>query len=359
MNREFFRDKKILITGHTGFKGSWLTLMLSGFGARIMGIALEPKTSDDFFVVNNVDQLCDSHICNISDYKAIQKKVVAFQPDLIFHLAAQPLVRYSYSNPLETWQTNVMGTANILEAARHIVAKCAIVVVTTDKVYQNNEWYYPYRESDRLGGKDPYSASKSATEMVVASYCHSFFHPQNFGEHQKSVATARAGNVIGGGDWSEDRLVPDIIKAISNNSVVNIRNPNAVRPWQHVLEPLYGYLLLGFNLYNESDKFSGAWNFGPYPEEVLEVKEVVQKAIDILGEGTYKVEENINKLHEATLLKLDISKSLEILKWKPRLKTDEAITWTLQWYKELFDNRAGIFDYSRKSIQEYLNLCEV
>ncbi len=288
MNKEFFRNKRILITGHTGFKGSWLTMLLSQFGAHVMGIALPPKHAEDFFVVNQVDKLCDSQIGDITDYQSIQKKIAQFQPDLIFHLAAQPLVRYSYYNPLETWQTNVMGTANVLEAARHIQSKCAIVVITTDKVYQNNEWYYPYRESDRLGGKDPYSASKSGAELVVASYQHSFFHPQKFQEHQKAIATARAGNVIGGGDWSEDRLVPDIVKAIRKATDIVIRNPEAVRPWQHVLDPLYGPFVGRYSLYNEAEQFTGAWNFGPYPEEVLQVKEVVKKAIAVLGQGNYQ-----------------------------------------------------------------------
>ena len=358
MKTPFYKNKRILVTGHTGFKGSWLALFLTELGAQVMGISLAPKTSEDFYVVNHLDRLCDSHICDICDFSSIQEKITQFQPDIIFHLAAQSLVRYSYLNPLETYQTNVMGTANILEAMKNIKSKCAVVVITTDKVYENKEWNYPYRESDRLGGKDPYSASKSCAEMVVFSYQHSFFHPEKWESHQKAMATARAGNVIGGGDWSQDRLVPDIIRATQSDSEIIIRNPEAIRPWQHVLEPLYGYLLLGATLYDNPLNYSGAWNFGPYPEEVVKVEEVVQASINILEKGSYRVEKNRNAPHEAITLKLDISKSLHSLNWQPRLKTNEAIKWTLSWYKEFLNNREGIFDYSKKNIHDYLNLID-
>ena len=355
---EFFRDKKILITGHTGFKGSWLTLFLSEFGAKISGISLAPKSSEDFYVVNHLDQLCDSHICDLSDYQSVQKIIVEFQPDLIFHLAAQSLVRYSYVNPLETYQTNVMGTANILEAIKSIKHKCAVVIITTDKVYENKEWHYPYRENDKLGGKDPYSASKSCAEILVASYIHSFFPPDQFKKHQKAIATARAGNVIGGGDWSEDRLLPDIIKAIRNNTEIVIRNPYSVRPWQHVLEGLYGYLLLAKNLYDYPVKYMEAWNFGPYPEEAITVEEMVKSAMSIFGIGSYRVEKKIDEPHEATLLKLDISKALNVLQWKPQLNAHEAIKYTVLWYKEFLSKKETILDYSKKYIHDYLKKIE-
>ncbi len=351
---EFYKNKKILVTGHTGFKGSWLTLFLKQIGAHIRGISLEPKTSKDFFVVNKLDQFCDSSIFDISNYQLLQKTITEFQPDLIFHLAAQPLVRYSYSNPLETYHTNVMGTANLLESIKNLKKKCAVVIITTDKVYENKEWHHPYRESDRLGGNDPYSSSKACSEIVASSFRNSFFHPDQYTRHQKSIATARAGNVIGGGDWSDDRLVPDIVKAIQKGTEIVIRNPEAVRPWQHVLDPLYGYLLLGAQLYESPNKYSGAWNFGPYPEEVLKVEEVVKAAIRILGEGNYRVEKEENAPHEATLLKLDISKALNILQWKPLLKTEEAIVLTLDWYKELARDRNNIEYYSMNTINEYL-----
>lgn len=352
---DFYRNKKILITGHTGFKGSWLTLFLNNLGAIICGISLAPKTPEDFFVVNHLDKLCDSNIFDITNYKLIHKKVTEFQPDLIFHLAAQPLVRYSYSNPLETYQTNVIGTANLLESLRFISKECAVVVITTDKVYENQECHHPYSESDRLGGKDPYSSSKSCSELVVSSFRNSFFHPDKFEIHQKAIATARAGNVIGGGDWSDDRLIPDIVKAINRGLEVVIRNPEAIRPWQHVLDPLYGYLLLGFHLYNEPTKYTGAWNFGPPPEEVLKVEEVVKTAIRILGKGIYRIEKQKDAPHEATLLKLDISKALNELYWTPLLKTEEAISLTLDWYKELAVNETQIAEYSVKMLQEYMD----
>jgi len=353
-NLEFYRNKKILITGHTGFKGSWLTLFLNQLDAHVMGIALESKTTDDFFVVNNIDELCISRIFDIANYNQLKATITEFKPDLIFHLAAQPLVRFSYTNPLETYQTNVMGTANLLESLKYLDKKCAVVIITTDKVYENKEWHHPYRESDRLGGNDPYSSSKACSEIVVSSFRNSFFHPDQNARHQKSIATARAGNVIGGGDWSDDRLVPDIVKAIRKGTEIIIRNPEAIRPWQHVLDPLYGYLLLGAHLYENPKKFGGAWNFGPYPEEVLKVEEVVKAAIRILEEGNYRIEKEENAPHEATLLKLDISKALNILHWKPRVKTEEAIALTLDWYKELARNRNNIEKYSKNTIIEYL-----
>jgi len=355
---DFYKDRKVLITGHTGFKGSWLTLLLDQLGARVMGISLEPKTTRDFFVVNQLDKCCVSHIINISDFQSVQEKITGFQPDLIFHLAAQPLVRYSYIDPLETFRTNVIGTANILEAAKSITGKCAIVVITTDKVYENNETHQPYRETDRLGGKDPYSASKTCSEMVVSSFCHSFFHPEKFETHQKAIASARAGNVIGGGDWSGDRLIPDIVKAIHKGSEIIIRNPEAIRPWQHVLEPLYGYLLLGAQLYDNPEKYTGAWNFGPFPDEVLSVEEVVISAIKVLETGSYRIVKDPDAPHESTILRLDISRALNILHWKPRLTTNDAISWTLNWYKELNESKQAIIDYSINSIRDYLKLVQ-
>jgi CDP-glucose 4,6-dehydratase len=356
---EFYNNKKILITGHTGFKGAWLTLFLHHLGAKICGISLDPKTKDDFFVVNEIDHLCDSFISNILDFNFLKQKIDEFQPDVIFHLAAQPLVRYSYINPLETFQTNVIGTANLLEALKVINTKCAVVVITTDKVYENKEWQYPYREIDRLGGKDPYSASKACTELTVSSFRHSFYHPDKIEQHGIAIATARAGNVIGGGDWSEDRLLPDIIKSISSEKTIIIRNPSAIRPWQHVLEPLYGYLLLAMNLYNAPNKFSSEWNFGPYPDDVKNVKEVVETAISILGKGTYEVNVEKNAMHEATLLRLDISKVINELQWRPMLQTNEAIKWTIEWYKEFFQNKNNIKKYSSDSILNYLAMVKL
>lgn len=354
----FYKNKTVLITGHTGFKGSWLTLILSELGAKVTGIALEPKTKDDFFVVNEVNGICNSFIADINNLQSLQKIVQECQPDLIFHLAAQPLVRYAYKQPIETFQTNIIGTANILQSLQTVQKACSVVIITTDKVYENKEWHYPYRETDRLGGKDPYSASKACAELIVSSFRNSFFHPGNFQIHQKSIATARAGNVIGGGDWSEDRLLPDIVKSISQNQEILIRNPEAVRPWQLVIEPLFGYLLLAGKLYEEPNKYTGEWNFGPYPDEIMTVRNIVDTAIRILGRGKYRVENVSDAHHEATLLKLDISKAVASLKWKPRYKTEDAIHLTLAWYKELFENRNNIKKYSIQAIHDYLNVLE-
>jgi CDP-glucose 4,6-dehydratase len=353
---DFYAYKKVLITGHTGFKGSWLTLFLHQLGARVTGIALAPKTEDDFYVVNGLDKLCDSNIFDISDFQSVQKIVTATQPDLVFHLAAQPLVRYSYNHPLETFQTNVMGTANILEAVKNIKSRCAVVVITTDKVYENPESHQPFREPDRLGGNDPYSASKASSELAVSSFRHAFFNPAKVEIHQKGIATARAGNVIGGGDWSDDRLIPDLVKAIRNDREIIIRNPEAVRPWQHVLEPLYGYLMLGAKLYDDPVNFGGAWNFGPFPGEILRVEDVVKTAISILNKGSYTIKQDPEAVHEATLLRLDISKALNHLSWEPRLTTQEAISLTLNWYDKLLTDRTAVYDYSVQSIEEYLKL---
>jgi len=354
MYNNFYQNKKVLITGHTGFKGSWLALTLHELGAKVCGIGLSPKTNSDFYVVNEVSSLCDSHIVDINDLDEVKRIIIDFQPDIVFHLAAQSLVRYSYANPIETYQTNVMGTANVLEAIKQVSRKCAIVLITTDKVYENKEWHYPYRETDRLGGKDPYSSSKACAEMLISSFRHSFFNLHDYDTHQKSFATARAGNVIGGGDWSEDRLVPDIVRAINDHKQIQIRNPFAIRPWQHVLEPVFGYLKLALKLYESPKEFSGEWNFGPYPEEVLKVQEVVKTALEILGKGSYKVTKEENSLHEATLLKLDISKTINELRWKPQLNTKEAIRLTMEWYKIFATNKTEIAKHSKQSICNFL-----
>jgi CDP-glucose 4,6-dehydratase len=350
----FYQNKKVVITGHTGFKGSWLALTLHELGAKVCGIALSPKTNNDFYVVNDVSSLCDSHIVDINNLEEVKRIIIEFQPDIVFHLAAQPLVRYSYANPLDTYQTNVIGTANVLEAIKQVSGKCAVVLITTDKVYENKEWHYPYRETDRLGGKDPYSSSKACAEILITSYRHSFFNLHDYDRHQKSLATARAGNVIGGGDWSVDRLVPDIVRSINEHKDIQIRNPFAIRPWQHVLEPVVGYLKLALKLYQTPNEFSGEWNFGPYPEEVLKVEEVVKTAIEILGNGSYKVTNEENAPHEATLLKLDISKTVNELRWKPQLNTKEAISLTMEWYKTLATNKNEIAKHSKQSICNFL-----
>jgi CDP-glucose 4,6-dehydratase len=256
----FFRGKKVFLTGHTGFKGSWMLALLKQLGAVTTGYALAPDTNElALYNVIRGDEACNSIIADIRDKAVLNASIIQAQPDIIFHFAAQPLVRYSYTNPIETFEVNTLGTANVLDAIKLLDKKCSVVIITTDKVYENKEWDYPYRETDRLGGYDPYSASKAAAEIVVDSYRNSFFNTAHFNTHQKSVATARAGNVIGGGDFSADRIIPDIIRALQNNKVINIRNPNAVRPWQHVLEPIAGYLLLAKKLYEDPAAFAEAW----------------------------------------------------------------------------------------------------
>jgi CDP-glucose 4,6-dehydratase len=334
-NLSIYKDKKVFVTGHTGFKGSWLISWLHLIGANIKGYALAPENKNDLYHIINGDRLCNSVIADVRDEQRLTQELLAFKPDFIFHLAAQPLVRLSYKKPTETFATNVTGTANLLNAIRLLDNPCAIVIITTDKVYENQEWNYPYREVDALGGYDPYSASKACTEIVVNSFRQSFFNPNEFAKHKKSLATARAGNVIGGGDWSEDRIIPDIIRSLNQGSKIGVRNPLSIRPWQFVLEPIYGYLLLGSALSTDPKDFSGAFNFGPSPNDELSVEELVKHAINSWGSGTYEFPEQKNQPHEAEILKLDISKAIKLLGWKPNLDSSEAIRWTIEWYKQI------------------------
>jgi CDP-glucose 4,6-dehydratase len=322
-----FKGKKVLVTGHTGFKGSWLTYLLDYLGAEVTGFALAPNTSPNLFDLLELQTKCHSTIADINDTEAVLNAVEACQPDFILHLAAQPLVRYSYKQPLETFATNIMGTANLLNACKNLTKKCAVVCITTDKVYYNNEWEFPYRENDRLGGYDPYSASKAAAELVIDSYRNSFYQNSHI-----SIASARAGNVIGGGDWSEDRLFPDLINSIANNKPIELRNPIAVRPWQHVLDPISGYLKLAYQMDTNSGSFNESWNFGPYNNDSLTVLEVCQKAIAVFQKGTILIDKNKHP-HEACQLRLDISKAVFHLNWMPSWSTDEAIQKTANWYK--------------------------
>jgi CDP-glucose 4,6-dehydratase len=268
-----YRNRKVLITGHTGFKGSWLCMLLHHSGAKVYGYALEPPTCPSLYEVAKIDELVNSHIADIRDYQTLLKVFSEIQPEIVIHMAAQPLVRNSYKNPVETYAINVMGTVNLLEAVRHTKSVRAVINVTTDKCYENREWIWGYRENDTIGGYDPYSNSKGCSELVTSSFRNSFFNPAEYGNtHQVALASARAGNVIGGGDWAEDRLIPDFIRAIEKNEKVIIRNPYAIRPWQHVLEPLSGYLMLGAKLYSEGIKYAEGWNFGPDDKDVKPVE---------------------------------------------------------------------------------------
>ncbi len=313
--RKFFKDKKILITGHTGFKGSWITQILLNWGANISGISLRPLTAPNLFTLLNIKSKVNNYFVDIRNFKKIKEIFIKEKPEIVFHLAAQALVRESYDAPLYTFETNTIGTANVLEAIKEVISVKAAVMITTDKVYENKKEANPYKEDDKLGGHDPYSASKAAAEIVIDSYIKSFFNLKDYNKkHKTLIASARSGNVIGGGDWSKDRLVPDIIKAIfKENKKLIIRNPDSIRPWQFVLEPLYGYMLLAKKLYEGKKEFSGAWNFGPHKENYSTVRELVEEAIKILGIGSYIVKRD-NTKHEAELLKLDITKAKNMIR---------------------------------------------
>jgi CDP-glucose 4,6-dehydratase len=345
-----YKGKKVFLTGHTGFKGAWLTTWLNLLGANIKGYALPPKDDEGLFSIISEKINFESVIADIRDKEKLEKEILNFQPDYIFHLAAQALVRESYQIPSETFEVNAIGTANVLEAVNKLKNKCTVIVVTTDKVYENKEIDYHYNETDELGGYDPYSASKAATEIVVSSFRHSFFNPNNYANHQKAIASVRAGNVIGGGDWSKDRLIPDIVRSLIAKEPVKVRNPKSVRPWQHVLEPLSGYLLLGLLLNNEPLKYTGAYNFGPLPNDHLPVNELVDLSLACWGNGSWIDTSDASQPHEAGLLKLDISKAAKILNWTPKLNSKEAVQWTIDWYKQ---NNAEALDYTIEQIKNY------
>lgn len=353
--QESYKGKKVFLTGHTGFKGPWMLKTLSLLGAEVKGYALDPLTKNDLFYLMDGDSICTSVIADLRDKKRLEEEIVSFQPDFVFHLAAQPLVRLSYEIPAETFEVNVIGTANVLDAVRILEKKCDVVLITTDKVYHNNEWIYPYRENDRLGGYDPYSASKACAELVIDSYRNSFFNINKYTEHKKAIAVARAGNVIGGGDWSKDRLIPDIAKAFALEQPVVIRNPNSVRPWQHVLEPVVGYLLLGANLAKDPLKYSQSYNFGPHLSDALPVEEMLKLAIISWGKGEYVVEKEEGQPHEAGLLKLDISKAIAELKWQPKMNAQKAVSMTMDWYNEFAKNRSNIIKVTTNQILCFLS----
>lgn len=350
-----YKNKKVFLTGHTGFKGAWLLSWLHLLNAQVKGYALTSDNTDNLFDCIEGQKLCSSVIADITDKKTLTDEIVNFQPDFIFHLAAQPLVRPSYEDPVNTFEVNVMGTINVLDAVRHLEKKCTVVVITTDKVYENKEWIYPYREHENLGGYDPYSASKACAELAVNSYRNSFFNCINYNKHHKAVASARAGNVIGGGDWSKDRIIPDIIRGLNNNKSVYVRNPLSIRPWQHVLEPLFGYLLLGAKLSEDPINHSTAYNFGPYDTDTLSVEDIVKTAVAIWGQGSYHQDDTKSKdqPHEAGILKLDINKAGQELNWKPKLTSTEAISWTIDWYKK--PSKESKRDFTFEQIANYLS----
>jgi len=347
---EIYSGKKVFVTGHTGFKGSWLITWLHLLGATVKGYALQPENEKDIFNIVSPHLNIESVIADIRDKQKLQQEILSFQPDFIFHLAAQPLVRRSYEIPAETFEVNAIGTANLLEAIIHLEKKCTTVIVTTDKVYENKEHNRSYKEKNRLGGYDPYSASKACTEIVANSFHQSFFNIKNIEIHRKALATARAGNVIGGGDYNKDRIIPDIINHLNSGEPIPVRNPNAVRPWQHVLEPLAGYLMLAALLDKSPEKLSASYNFGPKKKDHLTVENLVDIAIACWGAGSWKDISDASQPHEAGILKLNIKRAKKELHWQPKLNSKEAIQWTIDWYKQPSEM---LFDYTIAQIKSY------
>lgn len=355
MNADFWRGKRVLLTGHTGFKGSWMSLWLQSMGAHVVGYALAPPTEPSLFEEARVSEGMTSVISDIRDLAALQAVFAEHRPEIVFHMAAQPLVRYSYSEPVETYATNVMGTVNLLEAVRQTPGVKAVVNITTDKCYENREWVWAYRENEPMGGYDPYSSSKGCAELVTSAYRSSYFNTQHYDKHGVALATVRAGNVIGGGDWALDRLIPDILSAFEQGRTVNIRNPNSVRPWQHVLEPLRGYLTLAERLYQDGPAFAEGWNFGPNEDDAKPVGWIVEKMTALWGVGAVWQNDAGAHPHEATYLKLDISKVRAHLGWQPVLRLEAALQMIIEWSKQ---RQAGgdVRSLTMAQIQSYQNI---
>ena len=330
-----FSGKRVLVTGHTGFKGSWLCIWLHKIGAEVIGVGLDPYSPKDNFVLSGVGDKIKADIrADIRNGQKMKEIFAEYQPEIVFHLAAQPLVRLSYEIPVETYQTNVMGTINIMEAIRATDSVRVAVMITTDKCYENKEQIWGYRENEPMGGYDPYSSSKGAAEIAISSWRRSFFNPADYGmKHHVSIASVRAGNVIGGGDWAKDRIVPDCIRAIEAGQPIEIRNPKAIRPWQHVLEPLSGYMLLASKMLQEPIKYCEGWNFGPKAESIMPVWDVATMLTRYYGDGELKDVSDPNALHEANLLMLDISKAKFQLGWEPRMNIEQCCKLTAEWYK--------------------------
>ena len=352
VNSEFWRGKRVFLTGHTGFKGAWLSVWLHALGAEVTGYALEPPTDPSLYELARVGELVHSVIADVRDRERLAAELVQAAPDIVIHMAAQPLVRDSYKIPVETYAVNVMGTVHLLEAVRGCPSVRAVVNVTTDKVYENREWAWGYRENEPFGGYDPYSNSKACSELVTAAYRSSYFNPADFPRHGVALASARAGNVIGGGDWATDRLVPDLIRAILAGEPVRIRNPHAVRPWQHVLEPLSGYLLLAQRLHDEGAGWASGWNFGPRDDDAWPVERVANLLCAAWGEGASCVIDAGEHPHEAHYLKLDCSRARTELGWRPRWDLEKALASIVQWTR-VFAAKGDIRACCLQQIEEY------
>lgn len=350
-----YSGRSAFVTGHTGFKGSWLTLWLNALGARVHGYSLPAPTQPSNFAASRVREICATHHeADIRDGVSLERALRASDADFVFHLAAQPLVRDSYGAPAETFETNVMGTVRVLDAVRSIGRPCAMVVITSDKCYQNSEQIWGYREIDPMGGDDPYSASKGATELVVASYRQSFFAPDQLSNHGVRLASARAGNVIGGGDWARDRIICDMVRAFSAGQVLTVRNPNAVRPWQHVLEPLSGYLLLAQRMASsDNPSWLSGWNFGPLPGDALPVSQLVELFLKSWGEGRWEHQPSEQTLHEAGVLRLSVDKAVYELGWQPGWNVLQAVTRTAAWYRAFYQGGADMREVCQSDIRDY------
>ncbi len=353
IDHTFWQGKKVFLTGHTGFKGSWLSIWLTSRGARVTGYALEPPTEPSLFRLSGLEKKMTSEIGDIRDHERLRSALEKAAPEIVIHMAAQPLVRESYKTPRETYETNVMGTVNLFEAVRSTPSVRAVVNVTTDKCYENREWPWGYREIDPMGGYDPYSNSKGCSELVTAAYRSSFFNPADYGKkHSVAVASARAGNVIGGGDWAADRLVPDFFRAVTSGKVVRIRSPRAIRPWQHVLEPLSGYLALAQRLFEEGPKFAEGWNFGPEDVDAKPVEWMIRWLCSRWGEGASLEIDRGEHVHEASYLKLDISKARSQLDWAPRWNLERALDACVEWNKAYVAGQPA-FETCLKQIRDY------
>lgn len=352
---QFWHNKRVFLTGHTGFKGSWLCLWLHHLGVNLTGYALEPPTKPSLFELANIDKLMNSTIGDIRDIEDLSKTMVAADPEIVIHMAAQPLVRESYNNPSETYAINVMGTVNLFEAVRCCKNVKAVINVTTDKCYENKEWIWGYRENEALGGYDPYSNSKACSELVTASYRDSFFNPKDYATHGVGIASVRAGNVIGGGDWADDRLVPDIVRTILKGDKVSLRNPHAIRPWQYVLEPLSGYLMLAQRLYENGVEFSEAWNFGPNESDAKTVEWIVKRFSNQWGTSFEFNQDTGHNPHEANYLKLDSAKARNRLQWYPKWNIEQAIDRIVEWYKIYTRDGGDTRTICLQQIEDYLN----
>lgn len=347
-----FKDKTVLVTGHTGFKGSWLSIWLHSIGAKVIGVALDPATNRDNYVLSGIGDKIEADIrADIRDGMKMKEIFAEYRPEIVFHLAAQPLVRLSYDIPVETYQTNVMGTINILEAIRSVDSVRVGVMITTDKCYENREQIWGYRENDAMGGYDPYSSSKGAAEIAISSWRRSFFNPSKYFEHGVSIASVRAGNVIGGGDWALDRIVPDCIRAIEQKLPITIRSPHAIRPWRHVLEPLNGYLTLAAKMIDNPTDYCDGWNFGPNMAGQVSVKDIVELIMDNFDYHNIIDASNIDAPHEANLLSLDTTKARLLLGWQPKLNIQNTVKYVCDWYKNY--RTTDVYEFCIKQINSF------